>query len=241
MAGKHTPPVLYLIPAMLGDTAPQEVLPTSVTDTVLKLKHFVVEDIRSARRLLKIIDQHIDIDSLGFYLLNEHTLPEELPALLGPLQAGEDLGLLSEAGLPCVADPGSRLVALTHQAGFRVKPLTGPSSLYLALMASGFNGQAFIFHGYLPVENKARAQKIKEMENDMLRHGRTQIFIETPYRNNQLLKSLVQSCKDTTRLCIASDLTTEQESVRVKYVSDWRRTLPDLHKRPAVFLIYADQ
>lgn len=238
MTDRSASPVLYLIPAMLGDTLPEDILPSVVIRTLGKLTHFVVEDIRTARRLLKSIDKSMDIDSLHFYILNEHTRPEELPPLLEPLKEGNDMGLLSEAGLPCVADPGSRLVHLAHLAGFKVKPLSGPSSIYLALMASGFNGQEFTFHGYLPVDSKARKQKIREMEADTARHGRTQIFIETPYRNNQLMKSLVQACKDPTLLCVACNLTTEQEMIRVQSIGEWKKDMPDLHKRPAVFLLY---
>jgi 16S rRNA (cytidine1402-2'-O)-methyltransferase len=187
---------------------------------------------------LKSIDRSIEIDDLHFSELNEHTAEDEIPGLLEPLRKGHDLGLLSEAGLPCIADPGSRLVSLAHMSGFHVRPFPGPSSIYLALMASGFNGQAFVFHGYLPVNKGNRVKKIREMEVDILKNGRTQLFIETPYRNNQLLKSLVDTCKDSILLCVASNLTSSDEMVSVKAIRDWKNTLPDLHKRPAVFLLY---
>jgi 16S rRNA (cytidine1402-2'-O)-methyltransferase len=231
-------PVLYLIPSHLGEGSPPGMLPAVIAETISGLRYFVAEDLRTARRFLKSVDRKTDIDSLHFSLLNEHTKPEEIPGLLKPLKEGADLGLLSEAGLPCIADPGAQLVKLAHQAGFRVKPLPGPSSIYLALMASGFNGQNFVFHGYLPVDKQQRAMKIREIESDMLKNDRTQVFIEAPYRNNQLLSGLLKTCRDTTLLCIASDLTTKREKITVKPVGQWKGNEPDLHKVPAVFLLY---
>jgi 16S rRNA (cytidine1402-2'-O)-methyltransferase len=231
-------PVLYLFPSVLGDTSPHEVLSGTALRTIKRIRHFVVEDVRTSRRLLRAIDRKIDIDGLIFHELNEHTQEEEIPGLLQPLKDGFDLGLLSEAGLPCIADPGSRLVSYAHKAGFSVRPFPGPSSIYLALMASGFNGQAFVFHGYLPVSKSSRTRKIREMESDILKNGRTQLFIETPYRNNQLLKSLVETCKDPMLLCVAINLTTPEEKVVVKSIGEWKRSLPELHKQPAVFLLY---
>ena len=226
-------PVLYLIPGSLGSEQPAMSVSPEVRQVIKQLKNFIVEDLRSARRFIRSVDKEINIDALDFSLLNEHTEDMEVAGLLKPLQEGHDTGLLSEAGLPCVADPGSNLVTLAHQAGFTVKPLPGPSSIYLALMASGFNGQNYVFHGYLPIDKHERAQKIREMKND-----RTQIFIEAPYRNNQLLQSLVRTCNGSTLLCIASGLTTEKERIIVKPVGQWKDNAPDLNKIPAVFLLY---
>lgn len=231
-------PVLYLIPGRLGEDAPMETVPPAVTRTIRELSWFIVEDLRSARRFLKAVDKSLDVERLHFSLLNEHTRPEELEDLLEPLRQGHDAGLLSEAGLPCVADPGSQLVSLAHRQGFTVRPLPGPSSIYLALMASGFNGQQFIFHGYLPAEKSRRAQKIREIESDMLRNDRTQLFIETPYRNRQLFESLLQTCRETTLLCIACNLSSEDEKVMVHTIGWWKENIPDLNKIPAVFLLY---
>jgi 16S rRNA (cytidine1402-2'-O)-methyltransferase len=238
MADQTRKPVLYLLPSLLGDTTPSDVLPELVISTIRRIKHFIVEDIRTSRRFIKAIDKSIDINGLQFYILNEHTSDEELPLMLEPLISGHDTGLLSEAGLPCVADPGAKLVGLAHQSGFQVKPLTGPSSIYLALMASGFNGQNFIFHGYLPVDKQQRVKKIKEIEADTHRLDRTQIFIEAPYRNNQLLQSIIQTCNNETMLCIASDLTTKNEIISIKPIKEWKASLPDFHKKPVVFLLY---
>jgi 16S rRNA (cytidine1402-2'-O)-methyltransferase len=238
MKSKNDQPVLFLFPSVLGSISPRDVISDRVLETIKSIRHFVVEDIRTSRRFLKSIDKTTDIDDLHFSELNEHTREDEIPGLLEPMHNGHNLGLLSEAGLPCVADPGSLLVAYAHRLGFQVKPFPGPSSIYLALMASGFNGQKFVFHGYLPVNKAGRTSKIKEMETDILKNGRTQLFIETPYRNNQLIKSLVETCKDTTLLCIASNLTTSEETVGVKTIRDWKRSLPDLNKKPAVFLLY---
>lgn len=231
-------PVLYLIPSNLSESALPGMVPPITAETARRLSFLVVEDLRSARRYLKSLDKEIDLSKIEFLLLNEHTREEDIPGLLEPMRKGHSLGLLSEAGLPAVADPGAQLVKAAHQAGFDVKPLPGPSSIYLGLMASGFNGQNFIFHGYLPKEKNQRIQKIREMEADIARYGRTQIFIETPYRNMSLLESLIFNCREATLLCIASELTTDRESVRVKTISAWKEALPEIHKVPAVFLLY---
>jgi 16S rRNA (cytidine1402-2'-O)-methyltransferase len=235
---KKIKPVLYLIPSLLGEGSPVSALPPVIGETIRNLKHFIVEDIRSARRFFKAVDRSADIDAMKFYLLNEHTSPEEISVLLGPLADGHDVGLVSEAGLPCVADPGSLLVRLARQAGYTIKPLPGPSSIFLALMASGFNGQNFLFHGYLPVEKGPRTQKIREMEADIAKNDRTQIFIETPYRNRQLLESLIQTCRESTLLCVAANLACENEEILVDAVGRWKLKAPDLNKIPAVFLLY---
>ena len=186
---------LYLVPSTLGEESPLNVLPPVIAQTIEKLKYFIVEDIKTARRFLKKVNLEIVIDDLSFQVLNEHTPEQEIPSLLAPLVQGNDAGLLSEAGLPCVADPGAMLVSFAHEKGIRVIPLPGPSSVFLALMASGFNGQNFAFHGYLPINKPERIQKIKELETAVYLKDQTQIFIETPYRNNQMLEALGSVCK----------------------------------------------
>jgi 16S rRNA (cytidine1402-2'-O)-methyltransferase len=229
---------LYLIPALLGDSPLEAVMPPKLSNIVSNLRHFVVEDLRSARRFLKKISPDIDIDALHFSLLNEHTRTGDLPPLMDPLLKGHDLGLMSEAGIPCVADPGSQLVAMAHGQNIKVIPLSGPSSIILALMASGFNGQHFVFHGYLPADNKGRSVSLRRIEQDAFRNEQTQIFIETPYRNMKLFESIMKYCSPETRLCIAANLTTPLEMVRSLSIEQWKKEPPDIHKQPAVFLIY---
>ncbi len=229
---------LILIPTLLGDGPVDEVMPANLGTLIGKISHFVVEDLRTARRFLKKVDREIDIDSLHFYTLNEHSQQEELPELIQPLLDGHDLGLMSEAGTPCVADPGSTLVSLAHQKNIRIIPLSGPSSITLALMASGFNGQNFAFHGYLPIDHKACATTIKKLEKDAFRNNQTQIFIEAPYRNMKVFDNVIESCHPETRLCIAANLTTSEEMISTKTVAQWKKNPPAIHKQPAVFLIY---
>jgi len=229
---------LILIPNLLGDGLVEDVLPAGLGPIVSNIKHFVVEDLRTARRFLKKLDRDTDIDSLSFNLLNEHTRPEEIHSLLKPMLDGLDLGLMSEAGIPCVADPGSSLVSLAHEHGVRVVPVSGPSSIMLALMASGFNGQNFAFHGYLPVDKRERVSAIRKLEQTAYRNKQTQIFIETPYRNMKMFESIISSCGKETRLCIAANLTTEAEMIRSMTVEQWKKNPPAIHKQPAVFLIY---
>jgi 16S rRNA (cytidine1402-2'-O)-methyltransferase len=229
---------LYLIPSTLGEDSPLNVLPPVIPEVIDKLKNYIVEDVRSARRFLKKINPGIIIDDLTFQILNEHTPADEIPAMLAPLTEGSDVGLLSEAGLPCVADPGSALVGYAHEKGIKVVPLTGPSSIFLALMASGFNGQNFVFHGYLPVDKRERLQKIKEIETAAYQKGQTQIFIETPYRNDQMLEALIQACMPQTKICIAVDLTLPGEIIIQTTAKRLNMNRPDLKKKPAVFLLY---
>ena len=229
---------LYLIPVTLGDTDFSRALPTYNRDIILSLRHFIVEDVRSARRFLKKVEPSIAIDALHFTELNEHTAPAAMSGMLAPMAVGESMGVMSEAGCPAVADPGADIVAIAQHKGYRVVPLVGPSSILLALMASGFNGQRFAFRGYLPVEASKRAESIKAMEARMMTDDETQIFIETPYRNNKLVDELIRCCKPSTRLCIASDLTCDGEMIRTRPVKEWQKHKPDLHKKPALFLIY---
>jgi 16S rRNA (cytidine1402-2'-O)-methyltransferase len=230
---------LYLLPSTLGEDSPVSIIPAGNIDIIGKLNQFIVEDVRTARRFLKKISPGINIDSLTFHILDEHTRPEEIPPLLDPLLDGMDMGLLSEAGLPCVADPGALLAGLAHDNGIKVVPLSGPSSIFLALMASGFNGQNFAFTGYLPIDKKERITKIKELESLVYQNDQTQVFIETPYRNKPLMEALLETCHPQSRICIAVDLTLPGEFVLTRTVREWKRTKsPDIHKRPAVFLLY---
>lgn len=232
--------ILYLVPNTLGDHPPADVLPAHTLATARTLDYFVVEHAKSARRFLSRIKTETPLQELELAELSEHTTAAELPKLLAPLLAGRDAGLLSEAGCPGVADPGAELVALAHRHGVRVVPLVGPSSILLALMASGMNGQGFAFRGYLPVEEGARQKTVATLESESARLHQTQIFIETPYRNHKLLSALLAQCRPGTRLCIATDLTLPTEWVVTHTVADWKKvTVPDLNKRPSIFLLQA--
>jgi 16S rRNA (cytidine1402-2'-O)-methyltransferase len=228
--------ILYAIPTPLGG-APQDALPAPVLARVRELKDFVVENARSARAFLSAAG--CQPRELAIAELNEHTSAAAVPRLLAPLREGRPLGLLSEAGCPAIADPGAALVEAAHAAGFRVVPLVGPSAITLALMASGLEGQRFAFCGYLPREAAPRTQRIKQLEQRSRREQETEIFIETPYRNDALLGALLDACVPATRLCVAADLTLPTESIRTRAVADWRRSRPTLGKRPAVFLLLA--
>lgn len=228
---------LYLVPNSLGSTDPDDFLPANFKPVITGLRYFVVENVRNARRYLKMIDQGIDIDAITFYELNKHTDPASVPGFLQPAIDGNHLGMISEAGLPGVADPGAILVSMAHQNDVRVIPITGPSSMFLALMASGFNGQQFRFSGYLPVQKSERIHAIKQLEHLVEARNETQIFMETPYRNNALLTDLCNVCKEQSMLCIAADLTMGTELIRTAAVRWWKKKKPDLHKRPAVFLL----
>lgn len=231
---------LLLIPATLGDNEPELTLPSAVFDHIGTLDHFVVENLRTARRFLRKCGYKFDFEKVTFFELNEHTQSEEIEEMLNPALEGFDIGIISEAGLPCVADPGSKLVRIAHKKGIRIKPLTGPSSIMLALMASGMNGQEFVFRGYLPVKPIERAKALKQIENEMFRSGFTQIFIETPYRNDSMLQSIIENCSASTLVCIAADLTLITEFIATKTVAEWKKQKPDIGKRPAVFLIGKD-
>jgi len=233
--------ILYLIPNTLGETPPQSVVPEYYKTLLSGIFHFLAEDVRTARRYLSRWDLPHPMEALHFYPLNEHTAPEDLPSLMDPLLRGEDMGILSEAGVPGVADPGAEAVALAHRMGIRVVPWVGPSSILLSLMASGLNGQQFAFAGYLPVKPEERAERIRFLEKRSSKECQTQIFIETPYRNKALFADLLKTCRPFSRLCVAVDLTLPSESVYTCTVSEWQlRPVPDLHKRPAIFLLLAD-
>lgn len=231
---------LYLIPVPLGAVTPESSLPASVVERVRPLTHFVVENAKSARAFLKAVGTDQALQALQLEELNEHTKPEALDRLLAPLRAGQDVGLLSEAGCPAVADPGANLVALAQQENIRVVPLIGPSSLLLALMASGLNGQCFAFHGYLPAKELERAKTLRELESESRKRRQTQIFIETPYRNRQLYDSILQICQPGTRLTVATDLSLHGESVLTRTIQQWKKqTPPEFERRPTVFLLLA--
>jgi len=229
---------LYLIPTSLGDCSFDRILPSNNTEIVNSLKFFIVEDVRTARRFLKKTNPAIDIDSLIFFILNQHTTPEELSGFLRPMAEGNDMGVLSEAGCPAIADPGADVVAMAQHDNFTVVPLVGPSSILLSLMASGFNGQSFAFVGYLPIQPAERAKMLRKLETRAYTENQSQIFIETPYRNMKMLEEIMQACQPNTRLCIAVDITLETEFIKTKTVKEWKTQLPDLNKRPCIFLIY---
>ena len=230
---------LYLIPAPLGDNDPAEVIPAPVLERLRTLDVFVVEEVRTARRYLSRAGLKGHIDTLEFHLLNEHTPPQEVEALAALFDGGRDVGLITEAGLPAVADPGSALVALCHRQGIGVVPLVGPSSLMLALMASGLNGQSFAFQGYLPAKTEERRNTIKAIEKVSASRRQTQIFIETPYRNDALMEDLLRCCAPQTRLCIACNITMPDEQILTRSIAQWRKNPITLGKRPCVFLILA--
>lgn len=230
--------VLYLVPNILGNPDTTRCIPDAVPELTRRVKVYIVENLRNARRYLKSLDKSIDIDELLFYELNEHTAHEEVPGFLEEVLSGADAAVLSDAGVPGVADPGALVVRAAHEKGIRVVPLTGPSSIVLSLMASGMNGQAFTFHGYLPVKRPERIRKIKELEQAVKRRGETQIFIEAPYRNDGLLQDIISGCDPATLLCIAADITMDTEFIHTKSIASWKKyKCPSLHKRPVIFLI----
>ena len=231
---------LYLIPVPLGQTPVDDVLPLAVRDRARHLKHFVAENAKSARAFLKSLPCETPLQQIEITELSEHTPASALPELLAPLLAGIDIGLISEAGCPAVADPGANLVALAHDQGIEVIPLVGPSSILLALMGSGLSGQNFAFHGYLPAKDEPRKQRIKELEKDSRHEKRTQIFIETPYRNRQMLETLINACAPETKICVATDLTLASECIVTRTPGQWRRgEIANIDRRPTVFLLQA--
>jgi 16S rRNA (cytidine1402-2'-O)-methyltransferase len=232
-------PALYLIPVSLGGENPNQVLPQYNSGIVAEIDEFIVENVRSARRFLRGTGYKRSFDEVTFHILDKHTPEENIPNFIKSVKEGKAVGLLSEAGVPCVADPGNIPVRLCQEAGLRVVPLVGPSSIIMALMASGFNGQNFCFNGYLPVDKGELKRKIKALESTAKKLNQTQIFIETPYRNNKMLASLLGSCFDQTRLCIATNLSLTDESIQTKSILQWKSTKIDLNKKPSVFLIYS--
>lgn len=232
-------PALYLIPVPLSQGDPANVLPARNLEVVRHIRHFVVENVRSARRFLRLVSRDIVIDDLTFTELSEHTPAGEAGAMLAPLEAGEPIGVISEAGCPAVADPGADIVAEAQRRGLRVVPLVGPSSILMALMGSGFNGQSFAFQGYLPIEPRARANVFREMEKAVRNRRQTQIFIETPYRNNKLIEEMCRVLPPDMLLCVASDITGGRESILTMSIAKWRSRSWDYAKTPTIFLLFS--
>ena len=229
---------LYLLPVPLAENASPKSFTPYLTNTINNIREYIVENEKTARRFLKEAGLTIPQSELVIHDYGKHNRQADQNTFIKGLLAGHDVGLMSEAGCPGIADPGSDIVALAHQKGIRVVPLVGPSSILLALMASGFNGQSFTFHGYLPIDKAARTKRIKELEGTAERFSQTQIFIETPFRNNQMLEEILRSCNSNTRLCIGCNLTAEDELIQTKTVAEWKKQVPDLHKKPAIFLLF---
>ncbi len=230
--------ILYLIPTPLGDGGEiSAILPETVRQITLALNHFVAENPKTARHFLKRLGITRPLQDIPIATLDEHSTPEQVRQLLAPLLAGQDVGLMSEAGCPAVADPGALLVKLAHDNHVRVVPLVGPSSILLALMASGLNGQSFTFHGYLPANREERVKRLTELEKESRVHRQTQIFIETPYRNQQMFEDILRAAPSETLLCIATDITQESEHIETGTLKDWKEKQPDLHKKPTIFLM----
>jgi 16S rRNA (cytidine1402-2'-O)-methyltransferase len=235
------PGALWLLPVVLGDTPWENCLPAATREAACRLTHFITENAKTARADLKLVGHPLPMRELAIDQLPDNPTATDIERLMAPLLAGHDLGLMSEAGCPAVADPGALLVQRAHELGITVKPLVGPSSLLLALMASGLDGQRFAFHGYLPAREPERSRRIVELEGESARNRQTQIFIETPYRNSVLFNALLAACRPRTRLCIATDLTLDSERIHTRSARDWKAaTPPDLDKRPTVFLLLAD-
>ena len=231
---------LYLIPTRLGDNAPLEVLPISIKKVIESVDDYIVENEKTARRFIKIVSSGKSQSSLNIHILNKYTEHNELPSFLDACKKGKPVGLLSEAGCPGIADPGADIVKIAHELDIRVIPLVGPSSILLALMSSGMNGQNFAFNGYLPIDKGERKAKLKQLERLSFEQNQTQLFIETPYRNNKMLEDICTALNKQTRVCIACDITLPTEFIKTKTVEEWKHTTIDLHKRPAIFVIQKD-
>lgn len=232
-------PALYLLPVGLSDTSPSNVIPVFNNEIMRELRFFIVENIRTARRWIRKCDPSFNFEGVEFFELNKHTDPTEIGRMLEPLRKGKPMGVMSEAGCPAVADPGADVVAVAQREGLEVVPLVGPSSILMGLMGSGFNGQSFCFHGYLPIDEKAKRQTLQRLERESEKENRTQIFIETPYRNNKMLQMMCDTLSADTRICVACDITDcSQQEIRSLPVKEWRKKKFDYNKRPAVFLIY---
>ncbi|MBQ9237784.1 MAG: SAM-dependent methyltransferase [Treponema sp.] len=230
---------LYIIPTTLGDTPTDHVIPSFNHVVIAQIKFFIVENVRSARRFLKKIDKNIDIDTLTFYELNEHTDLHTVDRYLVPLETGDAVGILSDAGCPTIADPGAAVIALAQRRRFRVIPLVGPSAPLLAIMSSGFNGQNFAFNGYLPAKPAARVQRLRQLETRLYKENQTQLFIETPYRNMKLIETMLTVLRVETKLCIAAGITCPEEYIRTMEIAEWQQTrIPDFSKIPALFALY---
>lgn len=230
---------LYLIPTPLTENSIDKLLTPQIQEVIRSLDYFLVENVRTARRFISSLKLSIVIEQLHFEVLDKNTKPEDLTNLCRPLLNGTDIGVMSEAGCPGIADPGNLAVAFAHKNGIEVIPLVGPSSIFMALMASGLNGQSFAFHGYLPIDKQKRTNSIKTLEREARKKNQTQIFMETPFRNNQLLADMLKTCRQDTRLCIARDITGSNEYIKTQTVKEWRKAKIDLHKIPTIFLLFS--
>ncbi len=228
---------LYLIPITLGESKIESVIPKQVIEKTITIRHFIVENIRTTRRYLRLLDKNFPIDDTAFFELNKHTTAQQIETYLKPLLTGFDMGVISEAGVPGVADPGAAVVELAHKNNIRVIPFVGPSSILMAVMASGLNGQNFAFNGYLPVKSNERVKHIKFLEKKSVHDRQSQLFIETPYRNNAMVEDILNSCLPNTKLCIACDITLQSEFIKTDTIQNWRKHKPDINKRPSIFII----
>jgi 16S rRNA (cytidine1402-2'-O)-methyltransferase len=228
---------IFVIPSPISENTQKNVITNEVKETIMTLNVFFVENLRTARRYISSLNLNIDISGLDFFVLDKNTDDQEITKYLEVVLSGTNVGVISEAGCPGIADPGSQLISKAHLHSIQVVPLTGPSSIFLALMSSGFNGQNFTFHGYLPIDRKGRQHKIMNMERDLNQKGYTQIFMETPYRNEKLFEDLLNTLNQNTLLCIACDISGESEFIKTSSIRNWRNSHPDLYKRPAIFLI----
>jgi len=231
---------IYLIPSLIGENDTKSSITPRLVEVINTISTYIVENERSARRFLKIAGIEKPIDSLKFFVLNNETPPGEISRYLDPIENGADAGIISEAGCPGIADPGAEVVKLAHQKGIKVIPLVGASSIFMALMASGMNGQNFAFTGYLPIKKPDRVMALKTLEKRSIQENQTQIFMETPYRNNQLLADILTVCKPNTHLCIACDITLETEYIKNQTIKQWKNDIPDIDKRPAIFLLHSN-
>ncbi|MBE9468835.1 MAG: SAM-dependent methyltransferase [Bacteroidetes bacterium] len=230
--------ILYLIPTTLGESPINDVIPDNVKNIVNSINFYVVENIRTARRYLRRLDIKTPIDDLTFYTLNKHTTASELTQFLAPISKNNNVGVISEAGAPGVADPGADIVKIAHKNNIKIVPLVGPSSILLSLMASGLNGQNFSFLGYIPIKNPERIKKIRAIEKNSFSFNQTQIFIEAPYRNISLLTDILHNCNEQTQLCIATDITLDSEFIKTQSIAEWKKNIPQINKRPTIFLLH---
>jgi len=228
---------LYLIPNLISENSENYVITNFIKEKILEIKFYIVENVREARRYLKKLNTDINIDDLTFYELNKYTKDDEIYDFLKETNNNNDFGLISDAGLPCIADPGSVIVKIAHQKGIKVVPLVGPSSIFMALMSSGLNGQNFAFNGYIPIEKNAKINKIKQLEQKVKKENQSQIFMDTPYRNNKLLDDLISTLQSETNLCIAFDITGKNEFITTKKIAEWKKQKPNLDKKPCMFII----